>query len=97
VAPDLTDAARAHSAAMCATGVVAPSADPATDYLGVPATDIRDLVASAVLDPSITDPAQRNNAATTQVWAQWQNDPTLLDPRWTSMGVGEKSCPDGKL
>jgi hypothetical protein len=31
------------------------------------------------------------------VWAQWQEDPTLVDARWDELGVGEVECPDGRL
>lgn len=96
-APDLTTAARAHSAAMCTTGVVAPSDDPARDYLAVEATSLTDLVASQILDPSIADANQRNSAATTAIWDQWRANPTIADPRWSSMGAGEHTCADGKL
>lgn len=97
VAPDLTAAARAHSAAMCASGAVAPSDDPARDYLAVEATSITDLVASQTLDTSIADPNQRNNAATNAIWEQWLDDARIVDPRWSSMGAGETTCADGKL
>lgn len=97
VAPDLTTAARAHSVEMCASGTVAPSDDPAADYLAVEATSITDLVASHPLDPAITDPNQRNIAATNAIWEQWRTNPTIVDPRWSSMGAGEHTCADGTL
>src|SRR6266542_2295218 len=67
----LTTQARAHSAAMCAAGAVAPSTDLVASYLGEPATRLRELVASAALDPSIPDPSARNGAATDDIWGQW--------------------------
>ena len=94
----LTLAARDHSSAMCASGVVAPSGDPATDYLEAEgATALTDLVGSAELDPSITDWTARNADAAAEIWATWSGDARLLDPRWQSVGVGEVDCGDGRL
>jgi hypothetical protein len=51
-------------------------------------------VGSAPLDPSIADPALRNADATNAVWAQWDDDPTLVHARWDEIGVGEVECGD---
>ncbi|HEV7759927.1 MAG TPA: hypothetical protein VGO78_13095 [Acidimicrobiales bacterium] len=88
---------RAHSAAMCAAGTAQPSPDLAATYGGETNEGLDELVGSATLDPAITDPGQRNHAATDAVWAQWQDDPTLVDARWDELGVGEVACPDGRL
>lgn len=95
--PYLATQARAHSVEMCAAGSVAPSTDLAASYLGEPATRLDELVGSAVLDPAIADPADRNGAATDAIWAQWADDATLVDPRWEAIGVGEHTCADGRL
>jgi pimeloyl-ACP methyl ester carboxylesterase len=97
VAAYLTEATRAHSSAMCAAGETQPSPDPAVTYGGETAVALDELVGSALLDPDISDPAQRNSAATDAVWAQWQSDPSLVDARWDELGVGEVECPDGRL
>jgi hypothetical protein len=97
VAAYLTEATRAHSAAMCAAGRAQPSPDPTATYGGETDEGLDELVGSAPLDPAITDPGQRNSAATDAVWARWQDDPTLVDARWDELGVGEVACPDGRL
>ena len=93
----LTRQARAHSAEMCAAGAVSPSTDLVASYLGEPATRLDELVGSAVLDPAVADPGERNGAATDEVWAQWADEATLVDPRWEALGVGEHACGDGRL
>jgi len=97
VAAYLTEATRAHSSAMCTAGQAQPSPDPLVTYGGETAVALDELVGSAPLDPALTDPGQRNAAATNAVWAQWQGDPSLVDARWNEMGVGEVTCPDGRL
>lgn len=92
-----TEAARAHSAAMCASGSATPSADPAEEYDQETAASVTELVGSAPLDPAITDWGQRNGAAANQIWTGWQGDSTLVDPTWDDIGVGEYECPDGNL
>jgi len=96
-APPLTEStylagqARTHSVAMCAARAVAPTTDPAAAYLGEPATRLRELVGAAPL-------ADGGDAgATDAIWQQWADDPTLVDPQWDSLGVGEHSCDDGRL
>jgi dienelactone hydrolase len=51
----------------------------------------------APLDPTISNDADRNIAATSAVWAQWQHDPELTAPGWVDQAVGEAQCPDGYL
>jgi hypothetical protein len=93
----LTAAARGHSAQMCAEGAVSSSPDPATTSGDEPATAVAELVGSAPLDPAIADWGQRNGDAANQIWDAWRDDPTLVDPQWESIGVGEVECGDGNL
>lgn len=93
----LTAAARAHSQSMCDTGSEVPSPDPTATYDGEPATAVAELVGSAPLDPAIDDWGARNGDAANQIWAQWQDDPVLVEARWQSVGVGEVECADGRL
>jgi dienelactone hydrolase len=88
-------AAAAHSAAMCTAHAV--SASPAGSYRQETATAVHELVGSAPLDPSITDPIARDVAATNVIWSQWQGDAALVDAKWTDMGIGSSTCSDGKL
>ena len=74
-----------------------PSTDPAADYGPEPAIALHDLVASAPLDPAEPDWGARNGAATTAIWAQWEDEATLTDPAWDTIGVGEHECDDGRL
>jgi dienelactone hydrolase len=93
VTPSLTTAARAHSAAMCASGTVLPSSSPIASYNeGI--DEIHELVGRAPLVPSI---ANSNSAATSAIWAQWSHDPELTAPGWVDQAAGEKACPDGYL
>ena len=93
----LTDGARAHSRTQCQARTAEPSDDPTADYGPEPAIALRDLVASAPLDPSDPDPGSRNGSATTLIWAEWEDEPTLTDPAWDAIGVGEHECDDGRL
>jgi hypothetical protein len=93
----LTLAARAHSGDMCTAGAVSPSPDPAAAYLGEGTTDLREMVGRARLDPSIGRPGDRNESAANAIWTQWATDPTIDDPRWDTVGVGEHECGDGYL
>ncbi len=81
---------------MCASGTVLPSPSPVAGY-AEGTYEIHELVGRALLDPTITDGVQRNVAATSAVWAQWQHDPELTTPGWVDEGVGEATCPDGYL
>lgn len=96
-AEDLSLAARAHSVEICSARRVAPADDPAASYLGVAATDVDELVGAALLDPGLPAGSERNAAAAAEIWAGWADDPTLVDPRWEAIGVGEHTCDDGRL
>lgn len=93
----LDEAARANSVDMCDAGAVAPSPNALADYDGEIAVAIRELVGSEPLDPAISDPDERNAAATNVLWEQLSGAPTLTDARWDEMGVGETECADGEL
>jgi dienelactone hydrolase len=95
--PVARDAARAHSAAMCAAGTASPSPDPAEAYDQETAAAVHEIVGSAPLDPTKPEGASRNGAASNQIWAAWRTDPALVDPRWDDIGVGEVECADGHL
>ena len=97
VSESLTTAARAHSAAMCASGQVVGSPSPAVDYGPEPAVALVDLVGVAVLDPAQPDPGARNGEATTAIWSGWADEPALVQPQWDTVGVGEHECADGRL
>lgn len=92
-----SDAARAHSQAMCAAGSATPSADPAEAYDQETSAGVVELVGSAVLDQSIPGGVDRDDAAGREIFDGWAGDPTLVDARWDSIGVGEVHCPDGRL
>ena len=92
----LTQAARAHSQAMCAAGAVTPSVSPATSYQEG-TYEIHELVGRALLDTSISDQAARNTAAADAVWAQWHADPELASANWQDQADGEAQCADGYL
>ena len=93
----LTTQARAHSQAMCDAGATSPTDDLDAAYGGEGADGLDELVGSAVLDPGIADAGARNGAATDAIWAGWADEPTLVDPVWESIGVGEVECADGRL
>lgn len=93
----LTESARAHSIGMCATGAVAPSEDLVAAHGVAAAVAYDELVARAPLDPNEPDAGRRNGAATTAIWAQWSDAPTIVDPQWDTLGVGEHECADGYL
>lgn len=90
----LATAAAARASAMCAGRAVLPAADGTYD---TPAADVHEMVASAPLDLSISDPVQRNVAATDAIWAQWEHDPAITSSRFTEQGAGEAMCDDGRL
>ena len=73
------------------------TADLDDAYGGEGADGLDELVGSAALDPGIADTGARNAAATDAVWAGWADEPTLVDPDWQSIGVGEVECADGRL
>jgi dienelactone hydrolase len=87
-----TDAARAHSAAMCAAGAVTPSADPEEEYDQETSKAVREVVGSAPLDATVADVGVRNGRATNDIWEGWKSDPTFSDARWDDIGVGETTC-----
>lgn len=93
---ELTLAARANAARMCAERAVTPSPDPLAKYGAGTALAVHELVAAAVLDPAV-DPGIANLGATDAIWAGWKRDPALLDARWDGAGVGEHACADGRL
>lgn len=93
----LNDAAEDHAEAMCAAGVATPSDDPDAAYGGGVAFAVAELVDSEPLDPSISDPEDRNAAATNAIWARWRTEPVVTSERWDEMGVGEVECADGVL
>ena len=93
----LSTQARAHSQAMCDAGATSPTGDLDAAYGGEGADGLDELVGSAALDPGTSDPSARNGAATDAVWAGWADEPTLVDPDWQSIGVGEVECADGRL
>lgn len=91
----LSNIARTHSQSMCKTHVVKLSA--ARAYLQESAADIHELVGSTPLDMTITNVAARNITAMTKIWASWQSDTALTDPKWTDQGSSAVACADGKL
>ena len=93
----LEAAAGARANAMCAARSATASPDPLAEFDAETASAADDLAGSAPLDPSITDGAARNIAATEAVVAGWGDDPLLTDARWDDVGVGEATCPDGRL
>ncbi|MCW5892013.1 MAG: hypothetical protein KIT14_15925 [bacterium] len=95
--PSLAAAAKASAARMCAAGVASPAAHALTTYGEPTTTAVHELAASAVLDPGLERPIDRNGVATNVVWAAWANDPVLVEARWNEIGVGEVECADGKL
>jgi acetyl esterase/lipase len=93
-APLLDTAATAHANAMCAAGAVSPA--PAGSYNQESATAVREFVGAAAGDPTL-DATDRDAGAMNTIWDQWSSDPTWMDQKWTSMGMGESHCADGKL
>ena len=93
----LSEQATARSAAMCAAGTDAPSVDPIGDFDAETVSAVDDLAGSAPLDLTIADPIQRNIVATRAILDAWVGDPIVVDPRWDEIGVGETTCPDGRL
>ncbi len=92
----LSDAARAHSLAMCTGGAVTPSPDAAEEYDQETAAAVNELVGSAPLRPDV--PVDNRSAtATNEIWQGWKNDPALTEARWDDMGVGEVACGNGRL
>lgn len=90
----LASSAAARARAMCSTGSVVPAV--AGTYADAPAAT-HEMVAAVPLDPGITDPVQRNVAATGAIWAQWRADPGITAGGFTEQGAGEATCADGKL
>jgi dienelactone hydrolase len=86
--------AAARAQAVCSSGQVLPS--PVGSYQETPA-EVHELVATAPLDPSISDATQRNIAATGKIWDQWKADPELSGARFTAQGAGEATCANGTL
>jgi dienelactone hydrolase len=95
-AATLNQAAIGKASEMCTSGVV-PTPAPADRYDAETWAAVREFVGSAPLDPAITDPTARTNAAVDAVWAEWQTDPAFVDPRWDTMGNGQVSCANGVL
>lgn len=95
--PLLITAARTKAGEMCAGGAATPTPEPLDRYDAESAVAVDELVSRVPLDPTITDAGQRNGDATNAIWEGWAGDPTLSDPRWDAMGVGEQECDDGHL
>jgi acetyl esterase/lipase len=89
--------ARTKAGEMCASGTASPTPDPLERYDAETAAAVDELVGRVPLDLSITEPGPRNGQATDAIWEGWADDPTLVDPRWDSLGVGEQECADGHL
>jgi len=70
--------------------------DPMQYYIHEPAIAMVHLEEKARIDPDL-DPDIQNVAATNEIWARWQDDPAITDPRWDDMAVVEFPCviPDG--
>jgi acetyl esterase/lipase len=92
----LTEAARAHSRAMCAAGAVTPSPNAGGEYDQETQGGVYELVGAAPLRPEVAA-SSRNGDATNTIWDAWKNNPQLTAARWDDMGVGEVECADGKL
>jgi dienelactone hydrolase len=94
----LASAAREHSRDMCAAGSAQASPSAYDEYDQETARGVKELVGSAALDPSVSDPVARNVAASNAIWAGWKDDSALVDARWDDLAVGEASCQaDGRL
>lgn len=94
--PILAASARQTSEAMCAAGAAQPSPDPAATYDRETISGAGELVGSAPLDPGIANAGERNRAATDAILDGWPTNP-VANPRWDDIGVGEVTCPDGRL
>lgn len=95
--PSLARSAKTHSDAMCASGTVARSSSPSTEYDLETFTAVYDVVGSAELDPTIADPEARRNAARQTLIDSGATNATFIEDRWTHVGIGETFCSDGKL
>jgi len=90
----LDGAASAKAQEMCVAGTVATSSNPAQRYGGITSAAVYELVGAAPLDPSVTDPAQREVSATRTISNGWNADPVVGQPRWDSIGIGQAVCGD---
>ena len=93
----LNDAAGQHSVDMCAARQVTATPNPTAAYGLETTTGVVEVVDAEPLDPAITDPAARNADATDAMWARWEDNPGIVDPGWSALGVGEHECEDGRL
>ena len=94
--PALADAATASAQRMCAAGFASPATVPLTAYGEPTTTAVNELAAGALLDPAIVSIEERRLAARDAIWAAFGDDPTLVDPRWNELAVGEVDCADGQ-
>ena len=92
--PYLDGAAAAKAQEMCVAGTVATSPNPAKRYGGITSAAVHELVGAAALDPSVTDPVQREVLATRAISSGWNADPVVAQPRWDSIGIGQSVCGD---
>lgn len=93
----LVVSASASAARMCEAGIAAPAPTPLTTHGEPTTTAVHELAASAMLDPTIDSIEQRKKAAIEAVWADLGDDPSVVDPRWNELAVGEVECGDGQL
>lgn len=97
----LDEAAKAKSRAMCDARTVTTSPDPTATYDGEQALWVVEASGAQPLDMSIADPWERDAAATDALWAEADSNPNMraatLLAQWDDMGVGQTTCPDGKL
>jgi hypothetical protein len=49
------------------------------------------LEEKARIDPDLA-PELQDAAATNEIWARWQDDPAITDPRWDDLAVVEYPC-----
>jgi hypothetical protein len=65
--------------------------DPMLYYTGEPAVAMVHLEERARFDPDLAPEAQEA-AATNEIWARWQDNPAITDPRWDDMAVVQYGC-----
>lgn len=97
----LDEAAKAKSQAMCTARAEVATPNPTTAYAGEQAVEVWEGVDSEPLDMSLSDPWARDGKATDAMLARANGDPAqqarFVDARWDDMGIGQATCPDGKL
>jgi hypothetical protein len=65
--------------------------DPMQYYTFEPAIAMVHLEEKARIDPGLA-PELRDVAATNEIWARWQDNPAITDPRWDDMAVVQYPC-----